>query len=208
MTAWKVRHEGSPRSIEDLSLPQVLEGLQDGRWEPTDEVMGPQDSDWTAIENHLQLAEVAADLEPPPPRPYDDETRLDMTPLIDVCLVLLIFMILTTSYAILQKRLDAPNSTTDKPDLPVVTKQQVDEQMIPVTITMEGDKPVTRVGDQVVAPERLELVLQGMVRSTKKTQLLLDHADDVPERAVVEVLDAARGAGLEKVSLRVPDKKR
>jgi biopolymer transport protein ExbD len=208
MTAWKVRHEGSPRSIEDLSLPQVLEGLQDGRWEPTDEVMGPQDSDWTAIENHPQLAEVAADLEPPPPRPYDDETRLDMTPLIDVCLVLLIFMILTTSYAILQKRLDAPNSTTDKPDLPVVTKQQVDEQMIPVTITMEGDKPVTRVGDQVVAPERLELVLQGMVRSTKKTQLLLDHAYEVPERAVVEVLDAARGAGLEKVSLRVPDKKR
>jgi hypothetical protein len=31
----------------------------------------------------------------PPAKPYDDETRLDMTALIDVTLVLLIFFILT-----------------------------------------------------------------------------------------------------------------
>src|SRR5438876_853497 len=59
--SWKIRHEGSPRSIECSSLQQVVEGLQDGLWEPTDEVMGPQDQQWTAIENHPQLAEIARD---------------------------------------------------------------------------------------------------------------------------------------------------
>ena len=60
---WKVRHQGSPQSVEGLTLAQVVEGLQDGLWEPTDEVMGPQDKDWVAIENHPQLAEVAMAVE-------------------------------------------------------------------------------------------------------------------------------------------------
>ena len=105
---WKVRHQGSPTALTDMSLPQVAEGLANGRWEPTDEVMGPDDQDWVPIEGHPRLEEIAADLEPPPPRHYDDETRLDMNALIDVCLVLLIFFNLTTSYAVLQKRMEAP----------------------------------------------------------------------------------------------------
>jgi biopolymer transport protein ExbD len=208
MTAWKIRHEGSPRSIDGLSLEQVLEGLQDGRWEPTDEVMGPHDTAWVAIENHPQLAEVAADLEPPPPRVYDDETRLDFNALIDVTLVLLIFFMLITTYAALQKRLDAPPAATDKAGLPAVTKEQVAQQMIKVSIDMERNQPVTKIEDRVVAPERLEYELSLFQKNSRKTEILLEHSDDVPERAVVAVLDAARGAGMEKVRLLVPDKRR
>jgi biopolymer transport protein ExbD len=204
---WKVRHEGSPTALSDLSLAQVAEGLADGRWEPTDEVMGPDDTTWVPIEGHPQLAEIAADLEPPPPRVYDDETRLDFNALIDVCLVLLIFFILTTSYAVLQKRLEAPGVTGDKAGPAIVTKEKVAQQMIKVTVRMENGKPVTRVEDQVVDPARLEAELRRYVGSSGKTQLLLEHDDEVPQRAVVEVLDAAKGAGMERVSLVVPDKK-
>ena len=128
---WKVRHEGSPSAVEGLTLQEVVQGLLDGQWEPTDEVMGPEDERWVAIENHPQLAEVAAELEPPGPKVYDDETRLDMTALIDVCLVLRVFFILTTSYAALQQLIDAPNLTQDKVQgAPRITKQQVDQLMI------------------------------------------------------------------------------
>ena len=72
---WKVRHQGSPRSIDGLTLPQVLEGLNDGLWEPTDEVMGPDEQQWVAMENHPQLAEAVADYEPPPQNEPEDETR-------------------------------------------------------------------------------------------------------------------------------------
>jgi biopolymer transport protein ExbD len=205
---WKVRHQGSPIALSDLTLAQVLEGLSDGRWEPTDEVMGPQDTDWVAIENHPQLAEVAAELEEPPPRVYDDETRLDMNALIDVCLVLLIFFILTTSYAVLQKRLEAPGVTDAKLGPAVVTQEKVAQQMIRVTVRMEGNEPVIRVEDQVVKPARLENELRTYVGATHKTQLLLDIADDVPHYAEVAVMDAAKGARMEKVSLVVPEKKR
>jgi biopolymer transport protein ExbD len=206
MSDWKVRHQGSPRSIEGLSLPQVLEGMQDGRWEPTDEVMGPQDGEWTAIENHPQLAEVAAELEPPPPRVYDDETRLDMTALIDVTMVLLIFFILTTSYSLLQKRLDAPNPTSSTPGPAVITKEQVQQTMVMVTIKMEDGKPVTQIEGKPTTPNRLEYDL-GSALSGAKRYVVLQYDDDVPEKSVVEVLDAARGNHVDRVSLVVPDKK-
>ncbi|HMF11620.1 MAG TPA: biopolymer transporter ExbD, partial [Gemmataceae bacterium] len=184
----------------------VAEGLADGRWEPTDEVMGPNDSSWVPIENHPQLAEIAADLEPPPPRVYDDETRLDMNALIDVCLVLLIFFILTTSYAVLQKRLEAPGVTADRLGPAVVTKDKVEQQMIRVSLKMEDGQPVTRIEERVVDPSRLESELRSFGKAVKKTQVLLEHDDEVPQRTVVKVLDAAKGAGMEKVSLVVPDK--
>src|SRR5260370_39502810 len=96
---WQVRHQGSPRSVSGLSLEEIAAGLADGAWEATDEVKGPGEAIWQAIENHPQLAALAEELEPPPHRRRDEGTHLDMNALIDVCLVLLIFFILTTTYA-------------------------------------------------------------------------------------------------------------
>lgn len=204
---WKVRHQGSPTAMSDLTLAQVVDGLVEGRWEPTDEVMGPNDTAWVPIETHPQLADIAAELEPPPPRHYDDETRLDMNALIDVCLVLLIFFILTTSYAVMQKRLEAPGVSADKvKGPPVITKAKIEQQMVFVTVRMEEGKPVIRIEKQVVELTRLEYELYQYRRATKKTQLLLDVDYDVPQSILVAVLDAAKGADLERVNLAVPDK--
>jgi biopolymer transport protein ExbD len=202
-TAWKVRHEGSPKAIEDLSLPQVLEGMQDGLWEPTDEVMGPSDAGWVAIENHPQLAEAAADMEPPPARTYDDETRLDMTPLIDVTLVLLIFFILTTTYAVLQKVHETPDVSKEKVR-DAVHMDKAKETMILVTVKLENGKPVTRVEDNPVAPDDLLNTLTQLVKNTSKSTLLLQADADVPHGAVVKVQDAAAGAKMTSIKLVVP----
>jgi len=201
---WKVRHQGSPSALGDLTLAQVAEGLADGRWEPTDEVMGPADREWVPIENHPQLEAVAAELEPPPPRHYDDETRLDMNALIDVCLVLLIFFILTTTYAVLQKRMEAAGVSADKPGPAVVTKEQVEQQMIHVVVRMEGERPVIQVEGQSVDPDNLAAELSRYVKATRKTQLLLELDDEVPHRINIEVQDAAKKAGMERVRLVLP----
>jgi biopolymer transport protein ExbD len=202
---WKIRHQGSPQSIGNLTLAQVIEGLQDGLWEPTDEVMGPQDADWVAIENHPQLAEIAADIEPPPPRHYDDETHLDMTALIDVCLVLLVFFILTTSYALIAKRLDLPNVSTDAVGLPKLTKEQVENQMIHVIVKMQDGKPVYVVEGTPVDGDSLTAALAGFVRQRRMTTLLLEHSYEVPHGAVVHAQDCAYVARMDRVLLVVPE---
>jgi biopolymer transport protein ExbD len=200
---WKVRHEGSPQSIE-MEQQELLDGLLDGAWEPTDEVMGPNDNTWVAIENHPVLSEVAADLEPKQPKHYDDETRLDMNALIDVTLVLLIFFILTTTVAALQKRLEAPTLEQGKAKVAVVTKEQVQEQMIHVKAVMENGSPVVTIEDTPVDPARLLIELRKFVKETRKTDLLLEHDNDVPQELVVKIIDSAKGAGMNRVRLLVP----
>ena len=200
---WKIRHEGSPRSIEGLTMPQLVEGLQDGLWEPTDEVMGPEDRQWVAIENHPQLAETAADLEPPPPKVHEDEARLDMNPLIDVALVLLIFFILITSYVALQKVLEMPDYTTKDVDgkiVPVKKPQRLYDLTIKVKAVEEDGKPVIYVEEKKVGLESLVDELHSYVRKTQKTQLLID-AQKVDWGTVVAIQDAAKGAGIERAYL-------
>jgi biopolymer transport protein ExbD len=200
---WKVRHEGSPEYLE-LPLKEIQQGLADGIWEPTDEVMGPEETEWQPMESHPALAEMAADLEPPPAPHHEDETRLDMTPLIDVCLVLLVFFMLTTTVAALQTRIEAPGVEQDTPKIKVVTKDKVKEQMIMCTAKMEDDRVVIRIEDKEVAPERLLREFQGFVKSTGKTTLLLQYDDQVPHEAVVRIIDSAKGAGMDRVSLVIP----
>jgi biopolymer transport protein ExbD len=197
---WRIRHEGSPRAVEDLTLAEVLEGLQDGLWEPTDEVMGPLDRDWVALENHPQFADIALDLEAHPPRHYDDETHLDFNPLIDVCLVLLIFFILTTSYAALQKVLPMPGVTAQKEGPPQVTQEQVKQFMIWVKARQENGKPVIHVENDVVDPEYLVPAIRQWVKKERKNELLIDAAG-VEWGVVVNIQDAAKGAGVERVHL-------
>jgi biopolymer transport protein ExbD len=197
--SWKIRHEGSPKSIEGLTLEEVAEGLQEGQWEPTDEVMGPNDTQWVALENHPQLEEIAADVEPPPKADHDDETRLDMNPLIDVCLVLLIFFILTTSYAALQQLLDTPSHSDEQAQEVRVTREQAEKVMIQVKVTMENGKPVIRVEGQEVPKDRLLGTLRSYSSRTRKHQLLLEHDREVPHGVLVAIQDAAKGADFEQV---------
>lgn len=203
---WKVRHEGSPQHLE-MTAEQLTQSLADGQWEATDEVVGPGESQWVAIENHPQLEEIAADLEPPPAPHYDDETRLDMTALIDVCLVLLVFFILTTAVAALSTRVEAPGieEKDSKSKIKLVTQKQIEEQMILVKATMEGGKPVVRIEDEVVPLGRLSAVMQRYVREKKnRSYVLLQQEDMVPHDVEVQVIAAAKTVGMDGVQLLVP----
>ena len=203
---WKVREEGSPRVREGLSLEQVLEGLEEGEWGPTDEVRGPDDRDWTPFENHPTFADAVA-LEPLPGH-EDDETHIDMTPIIDVAMVLLVFFILIFTYSVLEKRLEAAQGRRQAGPA-VITHEEVKNQMIKVTATRENGHTVYRVEDDAkpVPPDQLGAVLGRFVRSTSHTTLLLAAADDVPHGDTVFVEDQAKGAGMDKVLLAALESK-
>jgi biopolymer transport protein ExbD len=195
---WKIRHQGSPQSIEGLTPEAVVEGLQDGLWETTDEVMGPQDKDWVPIESHPVFAEAAADIELPPPPYHEDESRLDMNPLIDVCLVLLIFFILTTSYAALQQVLNMPGmSNKNVKGKLEKSKEAVAQVTIKVTAKIENGKPVIRVEDQPVALDDVQSALRRLWKATRKTEILFDADGDVPWATVIAIQDAAKGANMQ-----------
>jgi biopolymer transport protein ExbD len=196
--SWKVRHEGSPRTVNDLTPGQIAQGLEDGQWEPTDEVQGPGETTWTPIESHKVFAEVAEELELTAPKKHEDVTHLDMTALIDVCLVLLVFFILTTGYAALQKMLEMGNLSFDK-ELGVrkLTKSDVDKMMLKVSVKMEDGKSVMRLEDEVIRADELPARLSDLVRLSQKVNLLVSHDPDVPWGDVVPIKDAAKFARIQ-----------
>jgi biopolymer transport protein ExbD len=201
---WKIRHQGSPRSIEGLTRAEVMQGMLDGLWEPTDEVMGPDERDWTALESHPEFSELAQDIEPPQASEHEDETRLDMTALIDVTMVLLIFFILTMSAAALQKMIEGPRTGPKEP-LPqiTITPKQVREIMIVVHVEQaNADEWRLKVEDEEVAPADLRAKLSEFVKETRRTELLIDCPDDAPRDLVIKILAAANLAGVKPHDLR------
>jgi biopolymer transport protein ExbD len=207
---WKIRHEGSPQT-RTATLPEIVEGLRDGVWDVTDEVQAPSDSGWVAIENRPELAEVVAELEAPPP-PRDDEDRVDMTALIDVCLVLLIFFMMTTTYAIaVQKTVPLPGSQEEKLHKKgiVISPDKVRKQMIRVdakldakgqpVVFVEGEKLDVIKGDQSLDTNKLIDKLKKYVSGTPRREEVLLDAQGVTWGLVVSIQDAAGTAGIRKV---------
>ena len=214
---WKIRHEGSPQA-RTTTLAEIVEGLRDGAWEPTDEVQGPGEAQWVAIENHPQLAEVANELEPPPPVP-DDEERVDMNALIDVCLVLLIFFMMTTTYAVaVQKTVPLPLSKEEKQAKKGLTINinQVRQHMIRIdakpdakglpVVAVEGEKLDVINENQTLNVDKLSAKLKKYVSGTPKREEVLLDAQGVTWGLVVAIQDASRAAGVRVVHHRMPKK--
>ena len=198
MSAWLIRQEGSPNAISVPSETDVLSGMRDGHWLPTDEVKGPEDFEWRAIEDHPTFAEAAMELEPPPVEPKD-ETHLDMNPLIDVCLVLLIFFILTITYASLERAIDVPPLNPDDKGPSKVEYKDIKDQVFLVTARMNGDKPVVRIATKEVPFDQIAAEMKRVIESTGRKEMVLDSEKDVPWGIITAILDAAKGNGVRNI---------
>lgn len=200
--SWQVRREGSPTAYTLPSAEAVLDGLREGIWLPYDEVKGPDDADWVPLDAHHAFEDTAEELAAPMPEAHDD-THLDMNPLIDVCLVLLIFFILTISYASLERAISVPE---DKPDEEAKTTQKVElseikDRVFRVSGTMDGDRPVIKVEGEPVPIEQLDAKIRSVIDGTGKKEMLLDLDPVIPWGVQTAILDSAKGNGVHEVLL-------
>lgn len=197
--SWKVRREGETEFKVVDGPAQVLEGVRDGLWEPTDHVLGPDDKQWQPMEDHVALADTVAELTEPPPQPHRDETHLDMNPLIDVALVLLVFFMLTTAYTAIHRVIDLPPPPDESHDPVHMNLQDIKDKMIMVSAKSVNGQPKITVDDRDVTEDALMAELSGLVKSKKKTEMFLDAAKGVKYGLFVAILDAAKGAGVTKI---------
>jgi biopolymer transport protein ExbD len=197
---WQVRLEGSREAVPVDSAQAVVDGLRDGDWDTTDLVRGPGDRDWEPIENHPVFAETVAEMGPPPSE-APDETRLDMNPLIDVALVLLIFFILTTTYESLRRAIDLPPEppTQEGSKSIVVKAEDIKDRSFRVKIGMNGEKPTVLLENKPILVENLEREIAEFVKSTGRKELFAEVAPNVPWGIEAQLYDAAKGAGIHQI---------
>lgn len=198
MAEWLVRQEGAPEAVSVPSAADVLGGLYDGNWLPSDEVKGPADAAWQPIENHPVFAEAAEDIEPPKAEAAD-ETNLDMNPLIDVCLVLLIFFILTITYASLERSITIPPDNPDAKGPAKVQLKDIRDKVFVLTAKMDGEKVVVRIEKKEIALEQIAGEMKSVIESTGRNTMVLDVEKDVPWGVETAILDAAKGNGVHEI---------
>ena len=127
------------------------------------------------------------------PNAQHDEPEINFIPLIDLLLVILIFLMVTTTFS---------RFTQLKVDLPSASKEKTAEQPNEIVVAVTADGQYRLAGDK---PEPLSIsaLTSAMTRlaSGRKEPMVVIYADGgASHQSVISVLDAARLAGLERVT--------
>ena len=124
-------------------------------------------------------------------RPYEEEPEVNLIPLIDVLLIVLIFLAVSTTYSrFAELKIQLPSADATTPATP--------PNIINVAVTADGryalDKAV--LPDSATLAEALTRAAQG-----REDVLLVINADaQAPHQSVISVMEASRLAGIVRIS--------
>jgi len=120
---------------------------------------------------------------------------LDLTPLIDVVLMLVIFFLLTTTFAL------SPGVQVDLPQ--GSSLQQPRDSDAIITITQDG---AVYFQDAQVSLETLQAVLQRAKSQQPRLRVVIKADTVVQHGRVVEVMDMAKLVGIERLAIATAPK--
>lgn len=122
-----------------------------------------------------------------------DEPEINLIPFIDVLLVVLIFLMLSTTYSkFTEMQLKLPVADTD-------TQRDYPKEVI-VAVTSEGNYSVNRVTVPGRSLEALTLALKEGAKAGKDSVVIISADASARHQAVVTVMEAARRAGLNQIT--------
>jgi biopolymer transport protein ExbD len=121
-----------------------------------------------------------------------EEPELNLVPLIDVLLMTLIFLVVTTSFSKeTQLRIRLPEASTEA---------KINDNSVRVLIDAQGH---FYIGDRQLANSSVEALRAALARAAGniKDPVIVIHADGrTPHEAVVHVMDAARRLGYTRIT--------
>ena len=135
------------------------------------------------------------------------EDELDMTPMVDVTFLLLIFFMVTASFT-LQKSLEQPPAKSDQPSTEVQEDDEILDDYVQVTIDQTNTYYVTtRDDEEVECPSDSEM--RSRVKDAKETtsatrMIILAHVDSTHAK-LVTAWDTGVINGIETIEIQTTD---
>jgi biopolymer transport protein ExbD len=116
---------------------------------------------------------------------------LDLTPMVDVVFLLIIFFMVSTTFITLETGLPV--------DLPQATTAEGQPEGLP-TVTIDAQRRIYLAGAEV-AEEELEGLLRSVLADAEVETVVLRADQSVPHGLTVRVMDAIKRAGAARVAI-------
>jgi len=134
----------------------------------------------------------------------DKKSDINVTPLVDIVLVLLIIFIVTMPVLMKKITIEVPRELDEQAEVVVASNQ--------ISVTGKADGTVVvndGVSDQTINRNELAKTV-GPLLDKKLTEKLVfvDFDDDVPYGEAVSIMDTLKGVGAEKIAQKIPDDQR
>ncbi len=129
---------------------------------------------------------------------FDDETEVDMTPMLDIVFIMLIFFIVTTSFTkedgiVLNRPAASP------------PEDQKENNNRPIVIDIDDTSAIT-IGGRIVDVEAIRANVETARANNPKGTVIVKAHDLAKTGVVVRAVDQSRLAGAEKVTVVKPGK--
>ena len=134
------------------------------------------------------------------PRAFREEPEINFIPLIDVLLVILIFLMVTTTYSrYAELKINLPSADAAQ------AEQRVEQ--IDVAVDAQGRYLVNRAPVTFRGPEGLSQDLRRAAGELKDPVIVISADANSPHQSVIYVMEAARLAGYGKITFTTQAKR-
>ena len=120
----------------------------------------------------------------------EEETELDMTPMLDIVFIMLIFFIVTTSFV------KESGVTVNTPQAQTASQQE--KANIFIAITASGEVWIDR---RPVDPRSVRAIVARLHADNPEGSVIIQSDAEATTRSLVEVMDQVRLAGVEGIAI-------
>jgi len=122
-----------------------------------------------------------------------EDPEINFIPLIDVLLVIIIFLIVSTTFSKFSEL---------KINLPTADANPVEEKLLPINVTVTKDGQYA-INEEILSQKSIDSIEKRLIQiagNVKDLPVIINADAETPHQSVVNIMEASRRAGLTKIT--------